>query len=83
MILAVEPHPVPSPKRSYHRKFNEASVRVGLKTHTPNGLTVSDTQLIFQEKVILEQGKLGGIPKSFAKMDKNGDLKNRIGIEMD
>jgi hypothetical protein len=40
MILVVEPRPVPSLKRSFHRKIKEASVRAGLKTHTPNDLTV-------------------------------------------
>jgi hypothetical protein len=84
MILAVEPCPVPSPKRSLHRKIKEAGVRAGLKTHNPDNLTVSGTQLIFQEKIILEQGKIrSGSKKSFAKMDEDGDLKNQIGIKMD
>jgi hypothetical protein len=63
IILAVEPCLVPSLKRNLHRKIKEASTRADLKTHTPNDLTVSGTRLIFQEKVILEQGKLGGTPR--------------------
>jgi hypothetical protein len=75
---------VPSLKRCLHRKIKEASVRVGLKTHTPDDLMVSGTQLIFQEKVILEQGKnRRDSKKSFTKMDEDGDLKNQIGIKMD
>jgi hypothetical protein len=35
MILTVEPRPVPSLKRSHHRKIKEASVRTTLKTNTP------------------------------------------------
>jgi hypothetical protein len=55
-----------------------------LKTHTPNDLMVSDTRLKFQEKVILEQGKIRrDSKKSFAKMNEDGDLRNRIGIKMD
>jgi hypothetical protein len=59
MILIVEPGPVPS----LHRNIKEADVRVGLKTHTPDDLKVSGTRLIFQEKIILEQGKIRGIPR--------------------
>jgi hypothetical protein len=32
MILAIEPCLVPSPKRSFQGKINEASTRVGLET---------------------------------------------------
>jgi hypothetical protein len=54
VILVVEPRPVPSPKRSLHRKVKQADARAGLKTHTPNNLAFSGTRLVFQEKVILE-----------------------------
>jgi hypothetical protein len=84
MILAVEPRPMPTLERSLHRKINELGARMGVKTETPNDLTVSGTWLIFQEKVILEQGKIRrDSKKSFVKVDENGDLKNRIGIKMD
>jgi hypothetical protein len=63
MVLTVEPCPVPSLKRSLHRKIKKAGARAGLKTHTPNDLTVSGTQLVFQEKVVLEQEKLGWITR--------------------
>jgi hypothetical protein len=83
-FMSLEPCPVPSPKRSLHRKIKEARARSGLKTHTPNDLTVSDTRLIFQEKLILEQEKIKrDSKKSSAKMDKDGDLKNQIGNKMD
>jgi hypothetical protein len=36
------------------------------------------------EKIVLEQGKIRGNSKeNFTKMDEDGDLKNRIRIEMD
>jgi hypothetical protein len=38
------------PERSLHRKAEEASTRAGLKTYAPDNLTVSGTQLVFQEK---------------------------------
>jgi hypothetical protein len=70
MVLIVEPHPVPSPKRSLHREIKEAGARAGLKAHTPNNLTVSGTRLIFHEKVILEQGKIrGDSKKCFSKRE--------------
>jgi hypothetical protein len=54
MVLIVEPHTMTSPKGSLHRKVTEAGARAGLETHAPDNLTVSDTRLVFQEKVILE-----------------------------
>jgi hypothetical protein len=47
MVFAVEPCSVQSSKRSLHRKIKEVVARAGLKTHTPNNLTVSGTRLIF------------------------------------
>jgi hypothetical protein len=55
MILTVEPHHVPSSKKSLHQKVKEASTRASLETHTPDNLAVTGTRLVFQEKVILEQ----------------------------
>jgi hypothetical protein len=55
IILIVELCPAPSPKRGLHGELKEADVRAGLKAHTPNNLSVSDTRLVFQEKVIFEQ----------------------------
>jgi hypothetical protein len=84
LVFTLEPRPMPSPKRSLHREIKKAGVRVSSKAHTPNSLTVSSTWLIFQEKVILEQGKIRrDFKKCFAKMDEDGDLKNRIRIKMD
>jgi hypothetical protein len=63
MVLAIEPGPVPSPERSLHRKIEEASTRACLKTHAPNYFSVSCTQLVFQDEIVLEQGKVGGFPR--------------------
>jgi hypothetical protein len=54
VVLIVKPRPVPSPKSGLHGKFKKADVRAGLKTHTSNNLSLSDTRLIFQEKIFLE-----------------------------
>jgi hypothetical protein len=50
MVLTIKPDHMPSPERGLHRKVEESSMRVGLKTYAPNNLSVSDTRLIFQEK---------------------------------
>jgi hypothetical protein len=34
MVFMVEPCPVPSPKRCFHRKVKKAGARAGLKTHS-------------------------------------------------
>jgi hypothetical protein len=84
MVLAVERCPVPSSKGSLHRKVKKASARVGLETPALNNLAVSDTQLVFQEKVFLEQRKIRrNAKKCFAEMDKVDDLENGIRVEMD
>jgi hypothetical protein len=54
VVLTIEV-PMPSPKRSFHGKLKKADTKTGLKTHTPNNLSVSGTRLIFQEKIILDQ----------------------------
>jgi hypothetical protein len=54
VVLAVEPHPVPSLKGSFHRKVNEAGTRAGFETHPSDKLAVSGTRLVFQEEVIFE-----------------------------
>jgi hypothetical protein len=46
MVLAIEPCPVPSPKRGFQGKIEEASVRVSLKTYAPTNLSGHGTQLI-------------------------------------
>jgi hypothetical protein len=84
MVLAVEPCHVPSLKGSFHRKVKEASVRVGLETHSSDNLAVSDAQLVFQEKVILEQRKIRrNTKKCLTKMDEDGNLENGIRVEAD
>jgi hypothetical protein len=84
MVLAIKPCHMPSPKRGLHGKVKAADTRAGLETHAPNNLTVSGTQLVFQEKVILEQRKVRRNSKEcFTKMDEDDDLKNKIRIKMD
>jgi hypothetical protein len=84
MVLTIKPGPMPSPQRSLQRKVEEASTRASLETYTPNHLLVGGAQLVFQEKIVLEQGKIGGNSKKcFTEMDEDGDLKNEIRIEMD
>jgi hypothetical protein len=60
MVLTIKPGPMSSLERSLHRKVEEASTRAGLKTYTSNNLSVSGTRLIFQQKIVLEQGEIGG-----------------------
>jgi hypothetical protein len=60
MALGIKPGPMPSLERILQRKVEEASMRVGLKTYTPNNLSVSGTRLVFLKKIVLEQGKIGG-----------------------
>jgi hypothetical protein len=82
MVLAIKLDPMPSSERSLHRKVEEASMRAGLKTYAPNNLTVSSTQLVFKEKIVLEQGKTrGNSHNNFTEMDEDSDLKNQNGIE--
>jgi hypothetical protein len=64
MVLAIEPSPMPSSERNLQRNIEKTSTRAGLKTYTPNNLSVSGAQLVFQEKIVLEQGKIGGIPRN-------------------
>jgi hypothetical protein len=60
MILAIEPCPMPSSKRCFQGKIEEASRRAGLETNAPNNLPVGGTRLAPQE-VVFGRGKLGGI----------------------
>jgi hypothetical protein len=55
MVLAIEPCPMPSPKRGFQGKIEEASVRASLKTYAHNDLSVGGTRLILQEEILLEQ----------------------------
>jgi hypothetical protein len=84
MVLIVEPHLVPSPKGNLHWEVKEAGARAGLESHTSDNLAVSGTRLVFHEKVILEQREIRrNAKKCFTKMDEDGDLKNRIRVEME
>jgi hypothetical protein len=46
VVLTIEPCPMPSPKRGFQRKVEEASVRASLKTYTSDDLLVGGTRLI-------------------------------------
>jgi hypothetical protein len=84
VVLTVEQRPMPSLKESFHQKVKEADTRVGLEAHPSDNLAINSTQLIFQEEIILEQRKVrGNYKKCLTKMDKDGDLKNRVRIEVD
>jgi hypothetical protein len=75
---------MPSLERSLQRMVVEASMRAGLKTYTPNTLSVSIARLVFQKKVVLEQGvNRRNSKESFIEMDEDDDLKNVIKIKMD
>jgi hypothetical protein len=52
MIISIELCPVPSPKRSFQGKIEEASMRASLETYAPNNLPVGGTRLVLQEKVV-------------------------------
>jgi hypothetical protein len=83
MILTIEPCPMPSTKRCFQGKFMKSGTRAVLKTHALDNLSISGTRMIFQEEIILKLRETrGNSKKSFAKGDENGDLKNRVGIEM-
>jgi hypothetical protein len=64
VVLTVEPCPMSSPKRGLHQKVKEAGASAGLETHTPDNPAVSNTWLIFQEKVVFEQRKIGGMQRN-------------------
>jgi hypothetical protein len=84
MVFTVEPRHVPSPKGSFHWKVKEAGTRAGLETHPSDNLEVSGARLVFHEEVIFEQRKVrGNAKKCFTKMDKDGDLKNGVRVEID
>jgi hypothetical protein len=55
MVHAIEPCPVPSLKRGFQGKIEEASVRASLKTYAPIDHSVGATWLILQEEIIFEQ----------------------------
>jgi hypothetical protein len=74
---------VPSLKRCFWRKVEEANTRAGLETYAPNNLSIGGTQLIPQEEVVFEERRVRRNPEeNFTKMDENGDLKNRITVKM-
>jgi hypothetical protein len=88
MILTIEPCPVPSLKRGFQGRIEEASTRAGLETYTPNNLPVHGTRqvlqearLVHQEEVIFEKREVRRNPEeSLAKVDESGDLKNEVRV---
>jgi hypothetical protein len=67
MVLVIKPDSMPSLERRLHIKIEEVGVRAGLKTHAPNNLSVSGTQLVLQEKIVFEQGEIRGIPRKVSQ----------------
>jgi hypothetical protein len=84
MVLVVEPCHVPSLKGSLHWEVKEADARAGLETHTSDNLAVSGAWLVFEEKIIFEQGEIRrNAEKCLTEMDEDDDLKNGIRVEKD
>jgi hypothetical protein len=84
MVLIVEPCSVPSPERILQGKVEKTSTRLSLYAYTTYDFPICGARLVFQEKIIFEQGKVWENPKiSFTDVDKNGDLKDGVRIEMD
>jgi hypothetical protein len=84
MVLTIEPRFVSSLEGSLQWKITEVTMRASLDAYTTNNLPISLTRLIFQEKVMLEEGGLVGNGKiTLTKVHEDGDLHNRVWIEMD
>jgi hypothetical protein len=47
MVFTIKPSLMPSPKRIFHWEVKETAVRVNLKTHAPDNLSVVSTGLVF------------------------------------
>jgi hypothetical protein len=83
IILAIEPCPMPSLKRSLQGKIEEDRTRAGLETYAPNNRSVGGTRLVLQEKIVFEKWKVWRNPEeTLAMMDENGDLNNGVRIKM-
>jgi hypothetical protein len=83
LVLTVEPCSVPSPERIFQGKFKKTSTRVSLQANAEYDFSVCGARLVSQEKIILEQRKVGRNPKmGFTKVDKSRDMKNRVRVEM-
>jgi hypothetical protein len=64
-----------------HWVCEEILICVGLYVDSIDDLMFGGTRLILQEEVILEECEIGRNCKvNLAEMDKNGDLKDAIGI---
>jgi hypothetical protein len=58
MIFAIKPSHVPSLKRRFNRKVEEATKRTGLESNIFDNLSVIGSWLIFQKEVVFEQRKI-------------------------
>jgi hypothetical protein len=54
MVLLIEPLLVPSFEQDFQRKSKKETIRVGLDPHTAHHLAFGSTQLVLQEKVMIE-----------------------------
>jgi hypothetical protein len=83
MVLTIESVFMPSLEGSLHRKIKEVTMRERLDAYTTNDLPLSHTRLILQEKIMLEEGEVWGDGKvALAEMNKYGDLKNGVRVEV-
>jgi hypothetical protein len=58
MVFTVKPGLVPSLERSLHWEIQEATVRASLEAYAVNNLLFISAELILQEEIAFEQGKI-------------------------
>jgi hypothetical protein len=84
MVLAIEPLSVPALVGGLQRKGEQILVGPGLKTDSAHHLAVGGAQLVLKEEIVFEKGEVGKDNEvSLVEMDKDSNLKNGIGIQMD
>jgi hypothetical protein len=84
IVLAIELGTVPSLERRFRREIKKTSTRVSLEAYAPYNFPDGGAQLVLQKKIIFEQWEVGRNPqKSFTEVDKDCDLENGVGIQMD
>jgi hypothetical protein len=84
MVLTVEPFNMPAFEGGLQGKDEEIPMRSGLNANSAHHLAFGSAPLVFQEEIMLEKSKIlkdGEI--SFTEMDKDGDLKNGVRVQVD
>jgi hypothetical protein len=83
MVFTIKPGLVPSLEWSFHWQIQEAAVRVHLEAYTTNNLLFIGTELILQQEIAFEQGKIHRhTEKDLAQMHKDDNLKDGVRVEM-